>query len=844
MTYQEFLDAKVRTAPRSGFDVECSALNPDLKPFTQDTVRWAVAGGCRAIFSSFGLHKTATQLEIMRQIGMQRSCHRLIVHPLGVRSVFRDEVRDRFQGDYGIDLRFVQGDSEIEGPGPVYHTNYESVREGKIDLKRFGALSLDEGDVLRSFGSKTFGEFLFGDAMQVPMRFVATATPDPNDYIELLSYAQFLGVMDIGESKTRWFKRDSEKADNLTLLAHKEEEFWMWVASWALFLQRPSDLGYSDDGYVQPELEVRWHEIPTDHRRAGQTKRGQNLLIHQTSMGVSDAAREKRESLDARLEKLSEIIAEDPDAHRLIWHDLEAERKGIEQQVPGVVSVYGTQGLDEREQAIDQFTTGQLRYLAAKPSMLGGGMNFQYHCHRAAFLGIGPKFRDFIQAIHRLKRFGQQHRVTIDLIYTEAERAERERLEAKWKRYDEQCERMARILKQFGLSQVAMASALQRQMGCERRESADKSWKLVNNDSVLECESMADQSVDHILSSIPFSSQYEYSPSFNDFGHTDGSEHFFEQMDYLIPNLFRILKPGRVCAIHVKDRAVPGQIIGESYMTVDPFHAHCILHFKRHGFTYGGMITIVTDVVRENNQTNRLGWTEQCKDGSRMSVGIPEYVLLFRRPPTDKSNGYADAPVTKSKEDYTRPRWQFDAHSLWRSSGDRLLTPEEIVGLPMKQQFRTFRKHSAESVYDHERDVAIAEAIDTHDRLPHDFMLLQPVSSHPDVWTDVMRARTLNQRQAHHGREKHICPLQIDVVERLIRRFSNPGEVVFDPFSGIGTVPALAVRHKRFGLGCELNPGYHESAIANCKTEAEGALTPSMFDLIDIEVEGFEEVPA
>lgn len=184
---------------------------------------------------------------------------------------------------------------------------------------------------------------------------------------------------------------------------------------------------------------------------------------------------------------------------------------------------------------------------------------------------------------------------------------------------------------------------------------------------------MEENSVDLIHTSIPFSNHYEYTPSYNDFGHNADTVKFFEQMDYLTPQLLRILRPGRVAAIHVKDRVLFGNATGTGMPTMEPFHAMCIRHYMQHGFQYFGMITVVTDVVRENNQTYRLGWTEQCKDGTKMGVGCPEYILLFRKLPTDTSKAYADMPVTKSKEAYTRAQWQIDAHGYWRSSGNRLV---------------------------------------------------------------------------------------------------------------------------------------------------------------------------
>ena len=280
----------------------------------------------------------------------------------------------------------------------------------------------------------------------------------------------------------------------------------------------------------------------------------------------------------------------------------------------------------------------------------------------------------------------------------------------------------------------------------------------------------------------------------------------------------------RVNLIHVKDRIVPGGINGFGFRTLHPFHAEALEHYMRHGLAFLGMVTVVTDVVRENNQTYRLGWTEQCKDGSPMGVGVPEYVLLLRKPPTDLSNGYADEPIVKDKDGYSLARWQVDAHGFWRSNGNRHLLPEELAGLTHAEMFRLFRDHNLSEVYDYEDHVDLGEHLREKGKLPVDFMLLQPPSWHPDVWTDVARMRTLNMVQAQKGKEQHLCPLQFDIVERLIGRYSNPGDMVFDPFAGIMTVPYCAVKLGRVGVGVELSPLYWRDGVEHVRSYRGEAL--------------------
>lgn len=842
--YDQFLRAKVRLAESWGFEVAAHEVNPALKPHQRDMVRWMVAGGRRACFAAFGLGKTVIELEAARLTLTRSGGRALIVLPLGVRQEFaRDAVEIL---GWATPPAFVRRIEECAAEG-IYLTNYETVRDGKLDPADFAVIVLDEASVLRGFGgTKTFREMMLlctGDGgpsgrsreRRVAYRYVATATPSPNEYIELLAYAAFLGIMDVSQAKTRFFKRDSTKADNLTLHPHKEREFWLWVASWGIFVQRPSDLGHSDEGYVQPPMTVRWHEVPTDHSEAGVERSGQSKLFRDAAIGVQDAAAEKRISLPTRMAKLLELRAEDPAAHRIIWHDLEAEREAIEAAIPGIVTVRGADTDEHKERSILGFSNGEFPEIAGKPCMLGSGVNWQRHCAWAVYLGIGFKFNDLIQSIHRIARFLQTRPVRIDLIYTEAEREVRKQLERKWTQHNQMVAKMTEIIREYGLSHAAMAQHLTRKMGVERVEVTGPGYRIVNEDCVKETARMATDSVGLVLTSIPFSSQYEYSPNYADFGHSEGNAEFFQQMDYLTPELLRVLQPGRIAAIHVKDRIVPGGMTGLGFQTVYPFHSECIRHYVRHGFGYMGMVTVVTDVVRENNQTYRLGWTEQCKDGTKMGVGMPEYLLLFRKPTTDTADSYADAPVVKSKARYTRSRWQVDAHGFWRSSGNRMLRPEELRDLPHDAIFQIFRKYSLERVYDFEHHVKLAEALEVEGRLPVTFMLLQPQSWHLEVWTDITRMLTLNSSQAQKGAQMHLCPMQLDLANRVIERFSNRGDTVYDPFGGLMTVPTCAIKQGRLGVACELNAAYFLDGATYCRAAAEDMTMPTLFDLDKVE---------
>lgn len=824
--YLDFLRQKIKLASFAGFEVADAEINPILKPHQRKIVQWAVQGGNRAIFASFGLGKSVMQIEVTRLVQKHAGGKVLIVCPLGVRQEFK-----RDGAMLGVHFEFIRRPEEMIDGQDFYLTNYESIRDGRLDPNLFAVVSLDEASVLRSYGSKTYQEFLplFG---RVKFKFVATATPSPNRYKELIHYAGFLGIMDTGQALTRFFQRDSTRANNLTLYPHKEREFWLWLNSWAIFLQKPSDLGFDDTGYDLPPLQVHYHEVLTDLTNAGAEKDGQGLLFKDAALGLKEAAAEKRDSLPARIECLETILDNDPDSHYLIWHHLEAERHAIKQAVPEAVSVYGTQDLDDREQAIVDFSDGKFKYLSVKPEIAGSGCNFQRHCHKAVFLGINYSFNDFIQAVHRIYRFLQTRQVEIHIIHSEAEREIVKSLQTKWKQHEEMVSNMSAIIKEHGLNNVAMADVLARTIGVDRLEVRGDRFTVANNDCVVEARRQPDNHVDLIITSIPFANHYEYTPSYNDFGHTENNDHFWAQMDFLTPELLRILNPGRLYCCHVKDRILFGNVTGAGAPTVSPFHCEAIMHARKHGFDYMGMITIVTDVVRENNQTYRLGWSEQCKDGTKMGVGSPEYVLLFRKPQTDRSRGYADLPVQKSKEEYTRARWQVDAHAFWRSSGNRQITAEELSQLGPDKLAKAFTEYSLQNVYDYDFHVKIGEELEARGSLPSAFMSLAPGSHDDAVWHNVNRMITLNGNQSKKGLQNHVCPLQFDIVDRLIERYSNKDELVYDPFGGLMTVPYRAILKGRRGQASELNTAYFFDGVQYLKSAEREFSMPSLFDVL------------
>ncbi len=1002
MKYLEFLKRKMDIAPETGFYIDISEVNSKLKPHQKVAVQWAIKGGRRAVFKAFGLGKTIVNLEICRLIIKHKGGKALIVLPLGVKQEF---VRDAVQ-ILGIESpQYVRNMEEIYATTTdILLTNYERVRDGDIDPNYFTACTLDEAAVLRSYGSDTYQTFMV-KFKSVKYKFVFTATPSPNRYKELIHYAAFLEIMDSGQALTRFFQRDSTKANNLTLYPHREDEFWLWCSSWGLWITQPSDLGleYSDEGYKLPPMEVRYHEMPVERELFVIDRDGQMKIQDDEVVSLLDAMKEKRRSIDERVAKMVEVLRDDrrralekkrirkevlPGAQRrttrkaedsrekelsaeqreiqgeisemeriqsraykrtseetyrkesgieetkvkgmvfeqqresigtvsqaeikeiwinrrriqhtsfkskwslcnlsvrtgiskqtfkvicrprpchrggkgaslpemqcshwyvqgqsssthessglpdqyVIWCDLNEEQRAIEKALKNenirFSSLYGHQDIYTREQLVAKWKNKETTVFLSKTEMYGAGVNLQ-QCHTMIYVGIDYNFEEFIQGIHRVFRFLQKSPVTIHVIYTSREKRILQILLKKWEQHKYLTKRMTNIIKKYGLSGTSMMEKMTRTMGVKRVEVKGKNFTAVNNDCILEFQNLPDNYFDLLHTSIPFGNHYEYSASYNDLGFNPDTEAFMEQMDFLSPHLLRTLKPGRVFACHVKDRVLFGNTTGDGFPTMEPFHSDCINHYRKHGFRYFGMITVLTDVVRENNQTYRLGWTEQCKDGTKMGVGCPEYILLFRKLPTDTSNAYADVPVSKSKEEYTRAQWQIDAHGFWRTSGDRLLAKAELENIPVSKLQAAYLKYSRNTIYNYQEHVELAKKLDENGKLPASFMVVAPGSWTDQVWDDILRFKTLNAKQTQKRLQNHVCPLQLDIVERIINRYSNPGDLVGDPFGGLGTVGYQALKMGRKGWTCELNSDYFRDSLGYLKAADEDIKVPSLFD--------------
>jgi DNA modification methylase len=830
--YLEFLERKIVIAKEYGTDIDIKTLSPKLLPHQRDIVHWAISGGRRAIFASFGLGKTMMQLEIAVQVSRITQKPFLIVMPLGVVGEFKDDLEFLYPEK---SIKYITDSDIVDTVNSdiIYVTNYERIRKGDVTAELFGGVSFDEASILRNLKTETTN-YVLNHFRNVNYRFVATATPTPNDFIEILNYADYLSVIDRGHALTRFFQRDSTKAGHLTLYPNKKEEFWKWVSTWAVFINKPSDLGYDDTGYLLPKL--NFIEVLVQNNTDGEiyNKKGELVIFKDTTKSLIDVSREKSESINLRIKKAYEIVKNQSDKNWILWHHLEAERQELNRTFKeyNIKSVFGSQDNSEKEQLLIDFKHNKYQILSTKPKIAGSGCNFQHSCHNMIFCGIDYKFNDFIQSIHRCYRFKQENEVNVYAIFTQNEQDVLKALKEKWVKHIELQTEMINLVREYGLNTDKIKSDMKRQIFNNRRTAQIGNATVYNEDTVVMHNEIESNIYDMILTSIPFGDHYEYSDNYNDMGHNHGNEEFFKQMDYLTPNLLRCLKPGKIAAIHVKDRIRYSYQNGTKFTTIDDFSGKTVAHFQKHGFYLIGKITVTTDVVRENNQTYRLGWTEQCKDATKMGVGLPEYILLFRKAPSSMDNAYADEPCIKTKDEYTRANWQLDAHAYWKSDGNRFLSYNELKQMDVEKICKHWKKHDQSNVYSFQEHLKACEDLENQNKLSSLFMTLPVHSTSEDVWTDVNRMATLNANQANRKKEKHICPLQFDIVVRLLNRFTMKGDLVCDPFGGLFTTAYKCLEMDRKCISVELNPEYYDDGLYYLKSIEYKINVPTLFDCI------------
>jgi hypothetical protein len=752
-TYQDFLSEKVVSAQPMGFDVELSALNPSLFDWQKVVVQWALKRGRAALFEACGLGKTLQQCEWARLIHELTGGDVLILAPLAVSS---QTVREGAK--FGIAVNKCRKQSDVR-PG-VNIANYEMLEH--FDASHFAGVVLDESSILKGFTGKMRNQICAAFA-NTPYRLACTATPAPNDHMELGNHSEFLGIMPNVNMLSTWFVNDGFEAGKWRLKGHAAADFWRWVSTWAVCLSKPSDMGFDDAGYKLPELRTIKHHVGDEFECKG----GQLIRTHAPS--ATDLGRELRATIDIRADKTAEIVAA-TDGPVLIWVNLNDEAESVLARIPEAKQITGSMSTDAKEQVISDFVEGRLRVLIGKPSICGFGMNFQ-HCADMVFMGLSYSFEQRYQAVRRCWRFGQTRPVNDHVVMSASEAKIFEKVHQKELKHMEMEQEMS--------VDVALTHEARNQsqgMEYQRREVRGKDWTVVNGDSCKEILNVESDSMGFSIFSPPFSSLFVYSDSIRDMGNCESDEQFFQHFAFLVPELLRITMPGRLCAVHCSQ--IPAHKWKDGEMGLKDFRGDIIRTFQAAGWVYHSEVCIWKDPVVEMQRTKALGLLhKQIKKNSAMSrVGMPDYLVVFRKPgdpvkPVARPNGFN--PAAYIGEDGADCKTSID---VWQ----RYASP---------------------------------------------------------VWHDINQTNVLNVRVARAEKdERHLCPLQLDVIERAIHLWTIPGDTVFTPFLGIGSEVYSAVKLGRKGYGIELKPEYFNQAVQNIKTLDADKRHLSLLSLMQSEV--------
>jgi hypothetical protein len=708
--YEKFLQSKIKSHSETGFEIKESKLNPKLFDFQKFIVSRCLKIGRSAIFADCGLGKTPMQLEWAYQVSKKEKKPVLILTPL---AVSLQTINEGIKFDIGV--------KKYDGSKfPIQISNYEQL--DNIDCSLFAGIVLDESSILKNF-TGVIKNKLIDSFAKTKYKLCCTATPSPNDAMELGNHSEFLNIMSRNEMLSMYFVHDGGETSKWRLKKHAKKIFYQWVNSWAIMLASPEDIGFNGDSFKLPELNLIEKKIFIP------VKDDAYKLINDNSVNATDFNRELRITIIPRLEEVDSIIKSNPDETFLIWIKQNEEGDKLKNILPGSVEVRGNETTEAKEKKLLAFANNEHKILITKSKIAQFGMNFQ-NCHNTIFASLDFSFEQLYQSIRRFYRFGQKKRVNVYIITTDTMENVINSIRDKEKSFKEMQSLMVNNIHNLNKKLTIKT------MDIKKVEQPE--YTLINGDCVSEIKNIADESISLSVFSPPFADLYCYSDSVEDMGNSKDYKEFMIQFKFLVKELFRVIMSGHNVAVHCID--LPIQKGREGFIGLRDFSNMIRLAFEDVGFIYHSRITIWKDPVIEMQRTKALGLLHKQvkKDSTMTRVGLPDYVLVFRK------DGERNNPV---KCKIPVDLWQKYASPVWLD-----------INYSDTLQFRTAR--------------------DNHD-------------------------------------EKHICPLQIPTIERLITLYSNENETVFSPFAGIGSEIYQAVKMNRKGIGIELKESYFEVACKN-----------------------------
>lgn len=769
--YREFLASKLPQHKPSGFEVAEYDLNPALLPFQKYGVGWSLRLGKAGLYEPTGAGKTFQELEWGRHVIAHTQMPVIHFTPLAVAE------QTRLEGEkFGIPSRVIEEPSEVHLG--INITNYD--RMERFDPSLFSGIVLDEASVLRDMSSKTT-TYLTEAFRNTPYKLCASATPSPNNHMELGTQAEFLNVMSYSEMLSMFFVHDGGNTSEWRLKGHARKPFWRWFATWGLVFRKPSDLGYSDEGFNLPPLHIHEHVVSVDY-----TKATEGMLYRVPDLSATGLHKEMRLTALDRAAKVAEIIATDLDAHWLVWCNTDYEAQEIRRLLK-IIEVKGSTPRPNKIKWLIGFAIGDIKDLLSKPKIAGFGMNFQV-CHKMVFVGLSYSFEELYQAIRRCWRYGQIHPVDAHIVFAETEGPVMETIRRKERDYEEMQTEMNAAMKDVYMEIRARVPRTQP----THEVVKGNGWTVMNEDSVVATATMQGDSIHHIVSSCPFGALYIYSDADADMGNCQDLDEFLEHYRYLVKNLFRVLMPGRLMATHCMN--LPSTKEHHGVIGLRDFRGDLIRLFQSEGFIYHSEVCIWKDPLVAMQRTKALGLLHKqiVKDSAMSRQGIADYLVVMRKP------GDNPEPVTHSA-----------------------VNPNTGAVVPVG--FDRYIGVDPEPLHEHTWNPATNK---------YSHYVWQRYAS--PVWMDIDPSDTLQRDSIRQDAdERHIAVLQKQVISRSLELWSNAGDLVLDPFGGIGSTAVVAIQEGRKAISIELKPEYHTQAVSNCRAASAKYSVGTLFDKLE-----------
>lgn len=711
MNYEQFLKTKQKTHILSGFELPDELLNKNLFEFQKFIVKRSLKAGKYAIFADCGLGKTLMQLEWANQVSKYTNKPVLILAPLAVIGQTIKEAEK-----FGISLY------------NIHVNNYEQL--DNIDCSIYSGIVLDESSILKNFEGSIKNQILTL-FKNTPYKLACTATPSPNDPMELGNHSEFLDVMNRNEMLAMYFVHDGGETAKWRLKGHAKKLFYQWVGTWAIMLNKPHDIGFDMQGYHLPSLNLLERIIKTPQRNNGQ-------LFNDAIISATNFNQELRITKFERLEEVVKIVNESKE-NFIIWIKQNEEGELLKELIPEAIEVKGSDSNEWKESKLLGFANNEFRILITKTKIASFGMNYQ-NCRNQIFASLDFSFEGLYQAIRRSYRFGQKEQVNIYLITTDTMANVKQAIDTKQKQFEIMQDEMSKAINANLNNQILNTAVY------DVESVENESYLIKRGDCVELIKDVPSESIGFSIFSPPFAELYTYSSHIEDMGNSKDYNEFLTQFSFLVNELYRVLQSGRNVAVHCMD--LPIQKGKEGFIGLRDFSGLILKAFEDAGFIYHSRVTIWKDPVVEMQRTKALGLLhKQVKKDSTMSrVGIPDYLMIFRK------DGERLNPVTNT--DIPVDLWQ------------KYASP---------------------------------------------------------VWMDINYGNTLQgyRNGRDENDEKHICPLQLDTIERAIHLYTNKGDTVLTPFMGIGSEVFQAVKMGRRGIGFELKESYFDLAKKNLASIVE-----------------------